>query len=827
MVSWAKLGADRVTYYEHSVAAGKEHYYAGAGEAQGRYAGEGARLLGLTGELRDGELTRLASGLHPVSGERLREPAGAKAGTEIGAFDFTFSVPKSVSLLYASGDRELCARILDAHDRAVEASLRALEQEAAFVRRGRGGAIRERADGLVVASYRHRTSRAGDPQLHQHAIVANMARGPDSRWTALDSVRARDFKMALGAIHEAELRANIAALGLRWKPLDRKGLAELECIDRPLLREFSKRRAEIEQAALGSKESARAMAGAALSTRRVKREVDMPAIERAVADSIGAPQLAAIRDLTAMNHERAPVTVDYDWMAGPEGLTMMRNAFTRNDVIIAVARSASQGIHAGEILDHVERFLERGEVIELAGGRYTTQDLLNAEGARQQAQVGRIDERTGIATDRALRNGTGGLSLNNGQRAVVEAVFRSGRGVEIIESQAGTGKTFTADAIRAVAEENGSRVIGTAPTGRAARELESQAGIESYTVDSLLRKLDRGDLQLRWNDVVVADEMGMAGSRPSARLEQYATDAGAKLIEFRDTRQLQSVLAGGELQGVHEQLGGLALTEIVRQRDPEERRALGRMHAGDVDAYITHQERRGRVAYHATIEQAVAAYTRNVRQVGFDQVALVVPTNAMAQLANELVRIHRWDNGELGKEGVIGGLRLAEGDRVVFRLNDHRNGGKHLQVSNGDRGTVTRIHGLGAEVRLDSGVQRSVNRDYIEGGYLQIGYAGTVHTHQGQTVERTVVAGRADEMYAELAYVAASRARDTTDIYVISDNRRDTARSDIGPLSQEVVRDQREELIRTMSESRSEQLAVEQLPERRIELGIERDYSVN
>ena len=223
MVSWAKLGADRVTYYEHSVAAGKEHYYAGAGEAQGRYAGDGARLLGLAGELRDGELTRLAAGLHPVTGERLRETAGAKSGTEIGAFDFTFSVPKSVSLLYASGDRELSARILDAHDRAVEASLRVLEQEAAFVRRGKGGAIRERVNGFIVASYRHRTSRAGDPQLHQHAIVANMARGPDGRWTALDSVRARDFKMALGAIHEAELRANIAELGLEWKPLDRKG----------------------------------------------------------------------------------------------------------------------------------------------------------------------------------------------------------------------------------------------------------------------------------------------------------------------------------------------------------------------------------------------------------------------------------------------------------------------------------------------------------------------------------------------------------------------------------------------------------------------------
>ena len=624
-------------------------------------------------------------------------------------------------------------------------------------------------------------------------------------------------------LNMAELRANVAELGLVWKPLDRKGLAELECIDRPVLREFSKRRVEIEQAALGSRESARAMAGAALSTRRVKREVDMPAIERAVADAIGPRRLDAIRESIAFGHLREPVAVDYDRMAGPDGLTMMRNTFTRNDVMIALARSAAQGMHGDEVLAHVERFLERKDVIELAGGRYTTQDLLNAERARQQAQLGRIDERTGIATDRALRDGTRGLTLHDGQCAIVEAVLRSGRGVEIIESQAGTGKTFTASAIRAVAEENGCRVIGTAPTGRAARELESQAGIESYTLDSLLRKLDRGDMELRWNDVLVADEMGMAGSRPAARLEQYAAGAGAKLIEFRDSRQLQSVLAGGELQGVHDRLGGLELTEIVRQRDPEERRALGRLHAGDVEAYITHQEQRARIAYDATIEQAVAAYSRNVREVGFDQAALVVPTNAMARLANELVRNERRANGELVRDRAIGELQLAEGDRVVFRLNDHRGQDKHVQVSNGDRATVTRIHGLGVDVELDNGVRRSVNRDYIEGGYLQLGYAGTVHTHQGQTVERTVVAARADEMYAELAYVAASRARDTTDVYVIADDGRDTARAEIGPLSHERLRDQRVELIRTMNKSRGEQLAIDQLPERGLDLRIERD----
>ena len=147
------------------------------------------------------------------------------------------------------------------------------------------------------------------------------------------------------------------------------------------------------------------------------------------------------------------------------------------------------------------------------------------------------------------------------------------------------------------AEQDGRRVIGTAPTARAARELSTQAGIHSSTLDALLDKLDRGHITLSWKDVVVVDEAGMVGTRPGARLERYAEEAGAKVIEIGDRRQLQSVFAGGEVRGAWERLGGLRLTEVVRQRDPEERRALGQLHAGNVDAYVRFAEQRDRISY--------------------------------------------------------------------------------------------------------------------------------------------------------------------------------------------------------------------------------------
>jgi conjugative relaxase-like TrwC/TraI family protein len=804
IVSWAKLDAARVTYYENSVAAGRESYYSGQGEAPGQWTGEGARHLGLDGEVAAGALQRMALGQHPASGDRLRETLGVSNGRQVQALDFTFSAPKSVSLLYTSGDHDLAGRMLDAHERAVRAALGVLERDAAFVRRGKGGTIRHHADGLIVACYRHRTSRAGDPQLHTHAVVANWARGPDGRYTALYTQRLLSYKMVLGAIYAAQLRANLAEAGLAWRPLSATGLAELDCVDPATLRDFSTRRAEIERVANGSTESARAMAGATLTTRRAKREVHMPAVERKVAAALGPELLDTLREqTTATRTMSATADLDLDWLAGPKGLTMMRNTFDRDDVLIAIARSAAQGIHTPDLVAETDRFLTRPDVIALDGGRYTTQDLILAERARESAQLGRADARVAIASEKALRDGVRGLSLNDEQETVVRSVFRSGNGVDLIEAQAGTGKTYTAAAIRRVAEADGCRVLGCSPTARAARELEAQAGIESSTLDSFVRRLDRGEVTLAPRDVVVVDEAGMAGTRLAARLEAHAAHADAKVIEIGDRRQLQSVLAGGELQGAHLALGGLELREVVRQRAAEDRRVLGRLHAGDVDAWIGYQERSERLHYDATLDHAVDAYMRHAEQLGADQLAFVCPTNAMAQAANDLVR------ERLGRT-----RPLEDGDRVVCRLND-----RHLQVNNGDRATVMRVHGAGCDIELDDGRRRSIPRTYIEAGSLQLGYAQTVHTAQGATVERTVIAAHPDELYAELAYVAATRARGTTELYLIDGAGRGQDRAEIGPVSSERVRDQRGDLARAMNTSRADVLAIEQLPDRRLERG--------
>ena len=120
-----------------------------------------------------------------------------------------------------------------------------------MVRRGEAGKHVERAEGLIAAAYRHRMSRALDPQLHTHVVAANLARGGDGRFTALHGAPLYRSAKTAGFLYQAHLRALVRErLGLRWGEVYR-GASELEGVKRPVIEHFSKRRGEMLRAAEG------------------------------------------------------------------------------------------------------------------------------------------------------------------------------------------------------------------------------------------------------------------------------------------------------------------------------------------------------------------------------------------------------------------------------------------------------------------------------------------------------------------------------------------------------------------------------------------------
>ncbi|HLH15260.1 MAG TPA: MobF family relaxase, partial [Solirubrobacteraceae bacterium] len=276
------------------------------------------------------------------SGEWREEPTQLKP---VSGYDLVFSCPKSVSLLHALTDEERVRReISEAHEASWQAALAYLEREACIVRRGKGGTVREHGAGFVAAAFRHRTSRAQDPHLHTHVVVANMTRAADGEWRALDGGAVlKTYRLAAGYLYEAHLRHELSLrLGLEWtEPV--KGMGELRGVPEETIRAFSTRRQSLVEhmEALGT-EGFTASRVAALATRKAKEQVELPRLRedwkaRAAEHGLGC------REVEALVHER-PLKRDHvepDQLAGVllgrEGLTEKQTTFTMPELVRAVA----------------------------------------------------------------------------------------------------------------------------------------------------------------------------------------------------------------------------------------------------------------------------------------------------------------------------------------------------------------------------------------------------------------------------------------------------------------------------------------------------------
>jgi conjugative relaxase-like TrwC/TraI family protein len=828
MLSIGKIALGQHRYYEQQVARGGDDYYAGRREAPGEWVGAGSARLGLAGGVDAEQFNALIAGLDPSDPDvRLRSSA---RDPKVAAFDLTFSAPKSVSVLFAVAPEDVSGRLVGCHEDAVGAALGYLEDAAVMVRRGHAGERVETGEGLIAAAYRHRMSRALDPQLHTHVVAGNIARGPDGRFTALHGTALYRAAKTAGFLYQAHLRALVTErLGLEWGEVH-KGAAELTGVQRPVLEHFSKRRHQMLREAaqggigLGTKAAAES---AALATRdRKQYGVETHSWREEVRARAGELGLGAheVGELLAEDHKR--VTGDClergqvdeqtlgDHMAGADGLTERSNTFDERPVLQEFAGAATQGALVDEVRAQAGRFAERGDVIATDRGEMTTAELVGCERRLVAAAIGRAGEGTAIVdsslAERAIAAADRPLTAE--QAAAVRAVVSTGNGVTVIEALAGTGKTYTAGVLREVYEAAGYEVLGVAPTGRATRELAEEAGVPARTLDRLLNDLEALGDELPAKCVVILDEAGMAATRGSARMLEAAEQAGAKVIAIGDPGQLASVQAGGWLGAVGRALGVLRLTEVMRQRDPAERRALGALHDRQPERYVDWADGAGRIETFSDAAGACAAalteWQRAVVAVGPAQAVMIARENHTRDQLNRGARELRRHLGALGEECSYGGVQMAVGDRVICRRND-----RMVDVDNGMRGTVRHLDGDRVVIDTDGGLVRELPAAYVA-GHVEHAYSLTGHGMQGGTVESALVLASPRDLTAGWSYTALSRARGQTRL-LICDEQFSQERSEFAPADHAPTA-ARDELLarvqRRMLERDDEDLAIEQLP---------------
>jgi conjugative relaxase-like TrwC/TraI family protein len=828
MLSIGKIALGQHRYYERQVALGGDDYYSGRGEAPGEWVGAGAKALGLSGPVTSQQFGALIAGLDPRDPEvRLRSSG---RDPKVAALDLTFSAPKSVSVLAAVASGATTAELTLAHEAAVRAAIEYLEDTAVQVRRGHDGGEVQTGEGLIAAAYRHRMSRALDPQLHTHVVAANMTRGPDGRYTALHGTPLYRAAKTAGYLYQSHLRALITErLGLAWGPV-RHGAAELEGIPHAVLEEFSKRRREMlreaEQGGI-SLHSKAAAEKAAIATRDRKRygvethtwreEVRARAAEL----GLGRREVELLLDRAVQRGQnRVDSTSEQplaDRLVGPTGLTERTNAFHKRDVLQAFACASQSGTPVAALRERAERFARRPDVLEIQGGAMTTVELLACENRLIASAMDRADVRHRVRRA-VIGRVTAAYSLTPEQAAAVHTVASSPRGVAVIQARAGTGKTYLAGVLRAVYEAAGFQVIGVAPTARAARELQHQAGIPSRTLDRFLLDVNQFGERMPRRSVVILDEAGMAPTRLSAQLLMTAQEAGAKVIAIGDPRQLPSVQAGGWLGAVGRASHATCLTEVMRQRDACERTALAALRDGRPERYLEWASAAGRVEVLTdradATRRAIDLWHRAAMENSVADVVMIARDNDTRRELNVAAR-ELWSAlGLLGEWRDYRGLALAAGDRVICRHND-----ASLDVDNGTRATVRELNRHGLVIETDAGAARALPAAYVD-EHVEHAYALTGHSMQGATVERAIVVAAPHDLTAGWSYTALSRARGGTRLMVV--DAHSDERSEFAPAGMPVQPDASlARIARRMLERDDEDLALERLgrehPERAAE----------
>ena len=697
-----------LSYYEHDgyyAPDDPEHREASA------WAGAGAAALGLEGEV-DGETFRAVLEGHVPDGSGRRLGRVGRDGTVAHrpGRDLTLSAPKSVSLAALVGGD---ARVVDAHDRAVRRTLDWVERNAAETRMKdpeTGRMTRALGQRMVAATFRHDTSRNLDPQLHSHAVIANMVQGADGKWRTMANERLYAAKMLLGALYRAELARGLARLGYRIEKTHADGRFEIAGVSREVVEAFSTRRAAIEAAMAGREagtpaESQRLAERAALVTRAYKRDVDKAALRETWARQAEALGFD-VQALVAEARERAagreadrdapdsaeagpgaardapeptpdtPADRAVAW--GVAHLSEREAVFSRTALLAAALAWRPGAVDVAEAEAALGRLEKSGALhaanLPARGDSLTTDRALADE--RETIALMRAGEGRGAApmrgraVDKALRNGP----LTPGQREAVKLVLAGEDRVVGVQGYAGTGKTAMLSRVRALAEKRGFAVRGLAPSASAARTLAAESGIESETLQRFLArntgvaegrlspKAEKAMRQAFSKTVLVVDEGSLASTVQARDLLRIATALRLpRVVLVGDAKQLDAVDAGkpfAQLQAASMQTA--VMRDILRQQDPELKAAVEASLAGDVGKAFEKLGDNIEAVKPDNLPGAAAARWLALSANERERAGLIAPSHKLREGINAIIR------ERLVRDGVVRGPAMTT-ERLVSR----------------------------------------------------------------------------------------------------------------------------------------------------------------
>jgi conjugative relaxase-like TrwC/TraI family protein len=526
-------GSDAAGYYQ------KDNYYTRdeATEASG-WNGKAADELDLKGQVDEKVFADVLDGKLP-NGVEIKNAKGEHSA----GWDITLSASKSVSMVALIGDDE---RLKQAMLESVEATMEWVEKNLIETRvwdKEAGKQVTVKSDNALIASFTHDVNRNLEPQLHVHNVVANATLAPDGKWHAIRSEAFYDNQHLIGAIHSADYRARVEALGFETEPSKHAidGNFEIYGVTRDDIERYSSRLDEInEHVAENGFNSPQARQLAALATRKPKdpniSKADVVANWHNTAKEIGfdpKPLIAA-----SIARAAAQQTV---WTRAAEGLrtagaagmafaarmgltpkdgdplvperlgrldpksystaqavaSAVRElgereaAFSRNDVLLHALQHYGpftvSDVEARLDLLVDKKLLISGERLMTPQGAIALEHRVIAAAREGNGKVEPIASGTDLASRLQVAAGEQGIRrLNEGQVNAGTDVLSSTNRVHMVQGGAGVGKSVSLGPVAVIARELGHQVIALSHVNTQTREFGVKVGEQGRTVDSFL-----------------------------------------------------------------------------------------------------------------------------------------------------------------------------------------------------------------------------------------------------------------------------------------------------------------------------------------------------
>lgn len=632
-----KSASDAHTYYTKTI-----EYYASDAMAT-QWFGEGKSYLKLDGQVEPQLFLRLLEG-HLPNGQKLQNPNGEHRP----GFDMTFSAPKSVSLL---AGLSVAPELIKFHDEAVKHAIASIEAEFAQARISVNGEIHyQNTNNLLVASFRQPSSRANDPALHTHCVVLNMT-FLDGKARSLASDKSRTFGVLeqiqnhqryCGLLYRHHLANSLKEAGFQLR-LTGDGLFEIDGIPDTVLKEFSRRREDIER--LMEERGWQGAKSASLATEITRSGKEEHTLQTLQADWGLRAKHHQFDAHTFMMHRGEPIPPNHWFIAIREKLSaFLRHEKSDNPVTMKNAAHVCVSVAIETLSQRTSVFTERTLLTEslkhsLVHERSISQASIISALAEEKSQQNlyaarcKTTKETYLTTPWLLTLESETIARIEHNKNTVKSIatlhevnaFQKNRKSQLaypmtpsqieamnvllttqdrylaIQGYAGTAKTTMLAEARLLMEEKGYQLRGIAAASSAANELQTKSGIRSDVFPVVYQTLKDAPKRSLKNTVFIVDEASMLSSPQGHVLLKHIERTEARLVLVGDKAQLPSV-NNGRIFGLTQEYGieTVVLDDIVRQKNSLLKEAVVHATRGeinealsklDIQALSTHEER--------------------------------------------------------------------------------------------------------------------------------------------------------------------------------------------------------------------------------------------